>query len=395
MADRKTDLVVIGGGIMGLWTALHAARAGLDVLVVERAAIGAGASGGLLGALMPHTPDRWNAKKQFQFDALVSLESEIRRMEAETGLSAGYRRTGRLIPLAKPHLRGIALGQVADADANWRTGPAALHAAFAWKVLDTTPEGLFSPDVVVEGAVFDGLAARVSPRGLLRLLVATLRPFRGVTIQEQCAVRSMDPQRGQVVLFDGSVVDAEHIVLAAGVDSFRMIDALPQAAGGGPRPPSGKGVKGQAARLGVDLDPALPILYSDGVYVIAHDAGGVAIGSTSEMDFADPLSTDHRLDELLAKAERLVPALAGAPVLERWAGLRPRAVGRDPMAGPHPDHPRLHLMTGGFKISFGIAHLLAHAVVEGICGRSADDAGAVALPASFRCEHHLTAPLRT
>ena len=63
--------------------------------------LGAGASGGLLGALMPHMPDRWNAKKQFQFDALVSLEAEIAALEAATGLSAGYSRSGRLMPLAE------------------------------------------------------------------------------------------------------------------------------------------------------------------------------------------------------------------------------------------------------------------------------------------------------
>lgn len=385
MADMKTDLVVIGGGIMGLWAALHAARAGVKVVLAERAAIGAGASGGLLGALMPHTPDRWNDKKQFQFDALVSLEGEIRGMEAETGLSAGYRRTGRLIPLAKPHLRDIALRQVADAAVNWRSG----EGGFAWRVLDTAPDGLFSCDVVAHGAVFDQLAARVSPRGFLHLLTATLAGMPGVTILERCAVREIDPRQGRVVLADGTTVEAGHVVLAAGVDSFPMIDGLAALAGAAARPASGTGVKGQAARLAVDLDPALPILYSDGVYVIAHDAGGVAIGSTSEVDYADPFSTDRRLDDLLAKAERLVPSLAGAPVLERWAGLRPRAIGRDPMAGPHPDHPRLHLLTGGFKISFGIAYRLAQAVVEDIFKHSRRGGEAIVLPPSFRTENHL------
>ncbi|PZR70212.1 MAG: D-amino-acid oxidase, partial [Stutzerimonas stutzeri] len=63
------DLIVVGGGVMGLWTALFAARQGLSVHLAERRTIGAGASGGVLGALMPHLPDRWNAKKAFQFAA--------------------------------------------------------------------------------------------------------------------------------------------------------------------------------------------------------------------------------------------------------------------------------------------------------------------------------------
>ncbi|SER62295.1 FAD-binding oxidoreductase [Rhizobium sp. NFR03] len=385
MAVMKTDLIVIGGGIMGLWAALYAARAGLEVLLVEHATIGAGASGGLLGALMPHTPDRWNDKKQFQFDALVSLEHEIRKMEAETGLSAGYRRTGRLIPLAKPHLREIALRQVGDAAINWRTA----DGGFAWRVLNAAPDGLFASDAGLQGAVFDELAARVSPRGLLQLLTAVLGNMPGVIIREGCAARDIDPRQARVVLADGTIVHAGHIALSAGVDSFPFIDGLTASAGGEARLRSGTGVKGQAARLAVDLDPATPILYSDGVYVIAHDTGGVAIGSTSEVEYDDAFSTDQRLDDLLVKAERLVPALAGAPVIECWAGLRPKAIGRDPMAGPHPDFSRLHILTGGFKISFGIAHRLAAAVVAGISAHTSGRDEAIELPLSFRCETHL------
>ena len=50
-------------------------------------------------------PDKWNQKKQFQFDALVSLEHEVVALEAATGISAGYRRTGRLVPLLTEHHR--------------------------------------------------------------------------------------------------------------------------------------------------------------------------------------------------------------------------------------------------------------------------------------------------
>ena len=97
------DLLIVGGGIMGLWAAVMADRAGLKTVLVERDRIGAGASGGVLGALMPYMPDRWDVKKQFQFDALVTLEQEIAGLEAQTGMSAGYRRSGRLMPLPQPH----------------------------------------------------------------------------------------------------------------------------------------------------------------------------------------------------------------------------------------------------------------------------------------------------
>ena len=109
------DLLVAGGGVMGLWTALFAARAGMSVCLAERRHIGAGASGGVLGALMPHLPDRWNAKKAFQFDALVSLEAEIAALEGESEpLFAEIRRRGevREIPLLYQTLRQFAEGRL-------------------------------------------------------------------------------------------------------------------------------------------------------------------------------------------------------------------------------------------------------------------------------------------
>ena len=66
-------------------------------------------------------------------------------------------------------------------------------------------------------------------------------------------------------------------------------------------------------------------------------------------------------------------------------GSRPGSrIDRDPMVGPHPDHPKIHALTGGFKVSFGIAHLLADAVLDSIEGKT------LALPHSFSLIHHVS-----
>ncbi|RVQ40974.1 FAD-binding oxidoreductase, partial [Sinorhizobium meliloti] len=131
---------------------------------------------------------------------------------------------------------------------------------------------------------------------------------------------------------------------------------------------------------------ALPIIFADGLYVVPHESGQVAVGSTSENRFEEPYSTDGQLDALLARATALAPALRGAPVVERWAGLRPRSTGREPMVGRHPDHERVFVLTGGFKVSFGLAHALARSAVDEIAGRPAS-----ALPQTFQCAHHIAA----
>lgn len=367
---------------MGLWAAVHAERRGIGTVIADAGRLGGCASGGLLGALMPHMPDRWSEKKQFQFDSLVSLEAEIAALEAETGLLAGYRRSGRLIPLPKPHLNKIAQGHSEDAERHWRAGAHRFH----WHVLDSPPVSGWVEDSAGEsGFVHDTLAARVAPRMLIAALVAFLRRAKHVRIVEHATVASLDPDRGTAAIGGESVV-FDHCMLAAGHQSFPLLDALTP----GLKQPLGQPVKGQAALLKADIDPALPTIFLDGLYIVAHEGGYAAIGSTSENRFDDPASTDAQLDGLIEMARGIAPALRNAPVVERWAGLRPKAIDRDPMIGRHPGHPRLVALTGGFKVSFGLAHRLAEAAVC-IAG---DTDCELLLPESFAISSHIAVASR-
>ncbi|MFB2550556.1 NAD(P)/FAD-dependent oxidoreductase [Ensifer soli] len=375
--STSPDVLVIGAGIMGLWAAVKAARRGASVRLVEGRRVGAGASGGLLGALMPHGPDRWNEKKQVQFEALMALPGEIAALEAANGLSAGYRRCGRLVPLSKPHLREIALRQSAEATIHWRQAALGPH----WRVEGRSAISGWPEDGAMAcGLVHETLSARVDPRRLLALLAAELRRFPGARLDEGVGVRGIDAEEGSVQFEDGSRLEAGAVIVACGVASFPLIDRMRPVGAS----PTGSAVKGQAALLDARIDPSWPIVYADGLYIVPHETGHVAIGSTSEPDAPDPLGTDGRLDALIGQAVALAPMLKDAPVIERWAGLRPRAIGREPMLGRHPDHPRLFFMTGGYKVSFGLAHRLADSVVAEIAGDPT-----LALPAEFAVGAHL------
>lgn len=379
------DVLVVGGGVMGLWAALKAGRAGHRVLLVDRDRIGGGASGGLLGALMPHLPDRWNAKKQFQFEALVRLEDEIHALESDTGLSTGYRRCGRLIPLGKPHLADLARRQAADAVDTWATP----DRRFRFDLLGS-PDACGSAewpaaDAMEHGLVRETLAARISPRGLLAALAAALQALPNVEVAEGLGLAALDPAKGVALFGDGGSVPFGTCVLSAGLESFPLIQSLDPEL----RHPVGTGVKGQAALFRADIPDDMPILYSDGIYAVPHEGGLVAVGSTSEMSFDAPLTTDDRLDLVIERACLMAPVLRKATLVERWAGVRPKAIGRDPMAGLHPDFPRLAILTGGFKISFGVAPALADAVVAQMTNGSPSG-----LPSSFDPATHLEAARR-
>lgn len=355
VSSSSPDIAVIGGGIVGLWTAYRVARQGLSVVLLEKRGIGAGASGGVMGALMPHQPTGWNEKKQFQLDALLSLETEIAELEAFTGLSAGYRRCGRVMPIRNAEKRRQSTAWTDASEQNWPE-------PFRWRVIDRSPDANLLPQNEMPfGANTDNLSARLDPRRLVSALAQALRQLP-VTICEKSGVAGIGTD-GALKLENGETLAPGHVVICAGWESFALLGEHCAA-------PAGQGVKGQAALLRPmsPLDTASPILYDNGTYVIVHDTGDVAVGSTSENDFADPVSTDGKLDAVIASAQSLCPALQGAEIIERWAGIRPRAAGREPLLGPLPGFSNVSVATGGFKIGVAIAHRMADAVLSQIAG---------------------------
>jgi glycine oxidase len=371
------DLLIIGGGVMGLWAALKAGKAGLRVVLAERGEVGQGASNGLLGALMPYMPDRWDMKKQFQFDALIRLEDELSGLEAETGLASGYRRSGRIIPLPRPHLRKIALRHEQDALASWRID----GRQFEWRVCDVSPVDNWPSSEGIEGGfVLDTMAAKVSPRGAMGVLRRSIETLPNVALREGCEIGGVDGSAREAVTKAGERIAFGDCIIAAGHQAFPMFKTLSPATEG----PLGIPVKGQSALLKAQVDPSHPVIFLDGLYIVPHEDGTVAIGSTSEDNFDAPFSTDEQLESLIERAGDLIPALAGAPVVERWAGLRPKPLKRDPMIGPHPDFPHLHALAGGFKITYGIAHFCADHALGNILGAPLEG-----LPESFKFASHL------
>ena len=92
------DVTIRGAGIFGLSIAWACAKRGARVRVIETIRPGAGSSGGPVGALSPHVPEAWNAKKAFQLESLVMAGDWWAEVEAASGLPSGYARLGRLQP---------------------------------------------------------------------------------------------------------------------------------------------------------------------------------------------------------------------------------------------------------------------------------------------------------
>lgn len=326
----RVDVEIFGAGIFGLSIAYSCAKRGHKVRVIEKSNIGAGASGGILGALAPHSPHAWNEKKQFQLDSLLMAANWWEEARNVGGVQSGYRRVGRLQPIANQRILEQSRARQTLAQQRWASKA-------EWQIINA--EGSWMPQSETGLAIFDTLTASIRPRKALGCIAAAIRSLGGEIIE------------GTLKGFGADIV-----VHATGHEGLEELNHMLGAKVGG-------GEKGQAALLKFAA-PSQTQIFVDSIHVIPHANGTVAVGSTSERYHDGSCATDTNLDNLIERARRFVPAIRDAPILSRWAGLRPRSSTRAPILGPHPCREGQFIANGGFKIGFGIAPLVGESMAD-------------------------------
>ncbi|MEM6564283.1 MAG: FAD-dependent oxidoreductase [Pseudomonadota bacterium] len=327
------DVTIRGAGIFGLSIAWACTLRGAKVQVIDPNGPGAGSSGGLVGALAPHVPENWNAKKAFQLESLLMAERFWSDVKDASNMETGYVRSGRIQPITDARALSLARRRGDSAKVLWQDRA-------IWAVVPTSDARWTVPSPS-DWIIRDSLSALLHPRKSVQALARALKNV-------ECEVKT-----------DG--VDRGPVVWATGLHGLEILNA-------GHHRQVGNGIKGQAALLKYDAAER-PQLFVDGLHIIPHLDGTVAIGSTSEREYSSATGTDGQLDALIAEARALLPALQDAEVIEKWAGIRPRARSRAPMLGPWPGRPGHFVANGGFKIGFGmapkVAEVMAELVLEG------------------------------
>jgi glycine/D-amino acid oxidase-like deaminating enzyme len=332
-----SDVTIYGAGIFGLCVAWSCVKRGAKVQIIDPNGLGTGASGGVVGALAPHVPERWDSKKAFQLESLMMSPKYWSEIEEISGMPSGYGRFGRLQPIGNANLLELAQIRHVDAKELWQ-GQA------AWDVRPMSDFPNWAPDSPTGYVVHDTLSARINPILAIQALAAVLR-LKGCDI----------------VTKDTGSTKEEPVVWAKGWQGLLELAEEFQS-------PVGNGVKGQGALLKFDASN-LPQVFAQALHIIPHSNGTLAVGSTSERYFDAPNQCDDLLEDVIARARIVCPAIADAPVLQRWASVRPRAKTRAPMLGPHPKRRGHFIANGGFKIGFGMApkvgEVMADLILEG------------------------------
>jgi glycine oxidase len=344
-------VVIIGGGVIGLLVARELAQAGKQCLLLEQGAVGRESSWAGGGILSPVYPWRYPAAvgrlARASAGQYRQLAQELARVgDGDIGLLA----SGMLM-LDADEADAVAQGQIACEDPHEHIGRERLRQL----------EKALAPrfETALRLAQIDQLRnpwlCQVLDRAVRRL---------GVEVLEQTPVDTLRRQHGRVlgVRAGGREIAADAVVVAAGAWSGRWLPDPLLAA-------RIKPIKGQMLLLRAPPGLIRHILVSDGRYLIPRADGLILVGSTMEDVGFDKRVDPAVGDELFAHARAVVPALARAPIVGQWAGLRPGSPQGIPFIGAYPGLEGLFVNCGHFRNGLCTAPASARLLAELMLGR--------------------------
>ncbi|MGH2906548.1 MAG: NAD(P)/FAD-dependent oxidoreductase [Solirubrobacterales bacterium] len=354
-----SEYLVVGGGVVGLWSALELASAGASVTVVERSTPGAGATRAAAGILSPTDPPEWQGPLgEFNRAAIADWPECARELEARAGAESGYSRRREL--------------RIGDLESDFVSAASNKGAEFGFEVRVLTRD---EASDLAPGAELTDACLLLEPSGSVRteaLVDALTRACRSAGVESVTAeVSRIDPAPDAVrlELADGSELAAENVLVATGAWSGAegLLDFVPPVS-----PLVGDGVV-----LRADVDASFPLLRTEAGSIVPRDDGTVWVGTSKREAGFSTEPDSGTIQTILDRAFAICPSLREAAVERTVAGPRPMSRDGLPFVGPLGE--RVVLATGHGREGIIHAPLTAKAIARGM---SSGDWSSI--PAEFR-----------
>ncbi len=331
----QADVLVIGGGIVGLAIATELRHQGATVTVLSRD-FNAAAGHAAAGMLAPSAEGLTGPLLTLSQRSLAHYPDWSRKLEELTGQETGYWPCGILTPL---------LSQPSASSELLRS--AAIHH--------------YQPHLstAVTGGYWYPAEGQADSRALLKALRMAAQEL-GVEIQEGVSAQSFLQHNRHVtgILTSHGQQQAGHYVLAAGAWSSELL------------PVPVKPRKGQLAALLTPTDSPYAlkrVLYGEHIYIVPRRDGRIILGATNEDVGFAPHNTAAGVAQLLNEATRLYPPLADFPLQDCWWGYRPATPDESPILGPG-QCDNLTLATGHHRNGILLTPITAKLIVDSIQG---------------------------
>lgn len=350
--NPASDILIIGGGVIGLAIAVELKLRGASVTVISRDFKQAStlAAAGMLAPQAEAIPPSPMLELCLRSRSLYP--EWIRKLEQVTGVATGYWPCGILAPV-------YVAPEPTQSNQEANT-PTAL-----W--LDREAIHLYQSNLgsdVIGGWWYpeDG---QVDNRALAHALRVAAQEL-GVNLRDGVTVESIEQQNRRVreVRTSTGELQADHYVLATGAWANELLP-LPV------RPKKGQMLSVQAPEGNRQPLPLQRVLYGDHSYIVPRRDGRVVIGATvEEVGFA-PHNTPAGIQTLLAEAMRLYPQLQDWSIQECWWGFRPTTPDELPILGSSPVE-NLTLATGHYRNGILLAPVTAAILADWISEQKSD-----------------------
>jgi glycine oxidase len=351
-----SDVLIVGGGVIGLSIAYALAGAGVGTTVLDRRDMGREASWAGAGLIPPITerplPAAHPAYLRSWSSSLYPAWSE--QIFSETGVDVGYRRTGGL---------DVAWNDAEDQELRTAMGRMRTEGV-AYERITPGDFGRVEPALNREllSAVFLPDRAQVRNPWLLRGLITGVAN-RGGRLLPWHSVERIEVSQNRVTGVQTSAgrLACGTLIMAAGSWSGQLLRSIDIAA---PTPP----LKGQLVLLKLRQPTLRRIIEHGKDYLVPREDGRVLMGATEEDVGFDTLTTYQATEDLVRKAIRLCPILKTATIEATWAGLRPGSIDRRPYIGRSESVANLIVATGhrraGLQLAPATAEVVADLVLE-------------------------------
>ena len=348
-----SEVIIIGGGIIGMLTARELHDAGIDVLVIERGTLGGESSWAGGGIISPLYPWRYDDSVNQLAEMSKTIYPDLaQKLQEESGIDTELITSGLLFVDRDETDQAIKWAKQWSVNLEVVSGREKVR-EIEPQTSEAIDAGLWLPDIM-----------QIRNPRLIKAMKSSMNAL-GIKYLEHSPVEGLIVESGKVsgVLTESGPMEADKVITASGAWTANLVSKV---ANVGVEP-----VKGQMIMFHGQPGLVKRMVLSGGHYIIPRKDGRVLAGSTLEHTGFDKAVSEAALEELKQDAIKIIPALADMEIERHWAGLRPGTLKGIPYICKHPEVEGLYIHAGHYRNGVVLGAASAKLMAEIVLNKTA------------------------